>query len=453
MGYDVLIIGAGTAGATAAWKCAENGLDVVVIDHRKRSNVGASWVNGVETRLFSDLAFGDPTHPVVFHKTPAFHMVSPGGFRVTATDAPVLEINMGALNSALLERAESAGVSFRFGTKCIDPIFESGRVAGTRTKVSGGAEERCEAAVTVDASGIAGVLRSRLPRSMWRSETLLETDICVAAQQVREISDEPAAHRFISANNIKGGETLTWSSVRGGYSILNVNVDPEHGQVAILTGAMRASQGPQVGVELMQKAIATTGCTEKKSFGGGGLIPVRRAFDQLVGDGYALLGDAASQVFPAHGSGVAAGMRAAEILARTLVRALASGAADTAALWPYAAEYQRERGALCASHEWVRRLTETMTPAQVDTMFRTGLLNGKATARTLACLPLRFSPSQFSAAARAAITAPGTTKAILTCVYRAARTQLHYQRYPEVYDERLFRTWCEGTRRLFSATF
>ena len=453
MNYDVLIIGAGTAGATAAWKCAENGLNVLVIDHRKRPNVGASWVNGVETRLFSDLGFGDPEPPVLFHKTPAFHMVSPGGFRVTATNAPVLEIDMLALNRDLLDRAESCGATFRFKTKCTEPIFDKHRVAGVRTKASRGTEQACEAAVTIDAGGMAGVLRSRLPRSMWRSETFLETDVCVAAQQVRDISDESAARRFISTNDIEGGETICWSSVRGGYSILNVNVDPAHGKIAILTGAMRSSQGPQAAVELMQEAIVTTGCSKKKEFGGGGLIPVRRAFDQLVGNGYALLGDAASQVFPAHGSGVAAGMRAAEILSRTIVRALSAGMADTAALWPYAAEYQRTRGALCASHEWVRRLTESMTASQVDTMFQTGLLDGRATARTVACLPLRLSSNQLVSAARAMVSAPRTTKSILTCAYRAARTQLHYQRYPATYDARQFQAWCDATRRLFSASF
>ncbi|KIG19027.1 hypothetical protein DB30_05931 [Enhygromyxa salina] len=51
MRFDIAIVGAGTAGAGAAWQCARRGMRVVCVDSRPLAEAGARWVNGVATWL------------------------------------------------------------------------------------------------------------------------------------------------------------------------------------------------------------------------------------------------------------------------------------------------------------------------------------------------------------------------------------------------------------------
>ena len=83
-------------------------------------------------------------------------------------------------------------------------------------------------------------------------------------------------------------------------------------------------------------------------FGGSGAIPLRRTHDRLAGDRVALLGDAACQVFPAHGSGVAAGLLAARLLADTL--------AAGGPIGDYAVAWQRRHGGVSAFFDDFRRM-------------------------------------------------------------------------------------------------
>ena len=49
--------------------------------------------------------------------------------------------------------------------------------------------------------------------------------------------------------------------------------------------------------------------------GGSGVIPLRRPYARFTAPGLALVGDAACQVFPAHGSGIGMGLIAGRMLA------------------------------------------------------------------------------------------------------------------------------------------
>ena len=65
-------------------------------------------------------------------------------------------------------------------------------------------------------------------------------------------------------------------------------------------------------------------------FGGQRAIPLGRPHDTLASDRVALVGDAARQVFSAHGSGIGAGMVAARMLVDAIVRG--AGPAEYAVL-------------------------------------------------------------------------------------------------------------------------
>jgi hypothetical protein len=142
-------------------------------------------------------------------------------------------------------------------------------------------------------------------------------------------------------------------------------------------------------------------------------------------------------------------MYAADLLAGTVADALSGVAADTRSLWPYAASYQRGRGALCASHEWVRRFSERVRPKDLDRLFATGALSGAAATRTLACEPLRLTGAQVAGTARILTRSPRLAKRLLGTAARSVLVDRHYKRYPADWDPETFTRWRRRTARLF----
>ena len=57
---DVVVVGAGTAGAAAAAFCAERGLKTICVERAPLDRAGAAWVNGVPAWAFSRAGLAQP---------------------------------------------------------------------------------------------------------------------------------------------------------------------------------------------------------------------------------------------------------------------------------------------------------------------------------------------------------------------------------------------------------
>jgi flavin-dependent dehydrogenase len=449
---DVAIAGAGIAGLTLAYQLARRGRRVVVVDAASEpSRAGASWVNGVEKTLFHELDLGRPDEGVIFGRPTAFTMQSPLGARVRCSPVPTQSIDMRGLAAWMLRLAREAGADVRFGERVTGVLADRQRVAGVAV-TSGD----LTAPLTVDAAGLAGPVRTRLPPGAWDDPEpdLADADLALAHQEVRTVRDVPAARRYLAAQGLIDGETLSTVSVAGGYSTLNVEVDLAHRKASFLSGCKLDAQ--ITARQLILDLVAKLGFLGERVFGGGGKIPLRRSYDLLVGEGWALCGDAGCQVFPSHGSGVAAGMIAGSLLAEVADRALGHGDLSRAALWPYAARWQRGRGATSAAHDLLRRFSETLTAAETERLIGTGLLGEAEILQSLACAKVALDPR--AALLRApgmlrpdrARALPWLLRRFLPATRRSMAAQKHYERFPQRWDEAAFRTWQRGASALFA---
>src|SRR5690606_24952863 len=93
--------------------------------------------------------------------------------------------------------------------------------------------------------------------------------------------------------------------------------------------------------------------------------------------GIALVGDAACQVFPAHGSGIGIGLIAGRMLADAVEDASDPGNENV--LWRYQAAFQREFGGLLVASDIFRRLSTEMGEEGVVALVRSGLMTMSAT--------------------------------------------------------------------------
>ena len=327
---DVAVIGLGTAGAAVAAFLAEGGMRVAALDRRPPGEAGARWVNGVPAWMFQEAGVSLPEAPELRGAGQPFHLVcGMGPSRVTLRDTGVLEVDMRHLVARLQERAQRAGA----------------RLLGevTVTRYEGGvletSEGPLEAAYVIDASGLggAGLMTSTSPGP---------EHLCAAAQGVYEVEDLEAAQAYMTRHRVEPGDTLCFTGIAGGFSILNVRL--HNGRLSALTGSIPGLGFPS-GKAIMDRFVADHSWVGARVFGGSRAIPLSRPVDRLVEGNVALLGDAARQVFTVHGSGIGIGMIAARTLADTL---LSGEPLDT-----YGVRWMRGLGALQGTYEVFRRFS------------------------------------------------------------------------------------------------
>jgi menaquinone-9 beta-reductase len=346
---DLAIVGAGSAGAALAGRAARAGMRVVVLERRSLEEAGARWVNGVARWMFDAAGVAPPGDDERVGREGAFHLVAgrAAAARIVVRDHDVVAVDMRRLVARLQRDAREAGADLRGGVT----------VHGLENAVLRTGAGDIRARYYVDASGLTGARILEQP-------LVPPADICAAAQEMRRVNDVRAARAWFERHEVAPGDGLCFAAVAGGYSILNVRLDGD--AVSILTGSIPALGHPS-GARLLADFAAEQPWVGETMFGGARTLPLRRPYDALASGRVALLGDAACQVFSAHGSGVGIGLIAARILAD----ALASGAGPDR----YAVSFHRQWGGLLAGYDIFRRFSQTMDAGDLALLMRAGLLD------------------------------------------------------------------------------
>lgn len=346
----VVVVGAGSSGAAASAFLAELGFEVTCLERRALADAGARWINGVPRAAFTLARVALPEGDESDNSPAPFHLVARGG-RAVVPQHDVIEVDMRHLVARLQARAHAAGVRF------VENATVRGLDAGTLATSAGA----FEADFFVDASGLAGARlldQPKIPRD----------DLCAAAQHVHAVLDRDAALAFFAAHAVAPGEVLGLVGVAGGYSVLNVRLHHGGRTVGILTGSI-PSLGFPSGKAILDSFLAQHAWIGPRIFGGSGAVPLRRAHERIASQRarVALIGDAASQVFPAHGSGVGAGLVAARLLADTL--------AAGRSLRDYEVAWQREHGGTFAFFDVFRRWNQRVDSTTLGTIMGLGLVD------------------------------------------------------------------------------
>ncbi|GEM_PF-3072987 len=148
--WDVVVIGAGTAGAAAGLHCARQGLRTLVLDRGDLDTAGARWVNGVARAAFLEADVGVPEPPELRGEGEPMHLVAGWDGPLMAVDHDVLEVDMRLLGARLRAMAREAGAELRGGVA----------VRGWHDRDAGRLDTSAgplEAQYVVDASGLKSV--------------------------------------------------------------------------------------------------------------------------------------------------------------------------------------------------------------------------------------------------------------------------------------------------------
>jgi hypothetical protein len=172
-----------------------------------------------------------------------------------------------------------------------------------------------------------------------------------------------------------------------------VHVLEDLSHVAILSGAIHANH-LRSGARMAHDFVARHPWIGPAQTQGAGLIPLLplRPVDWIE-RGLVRIGDAAGQVFPLHGSGIAQGMQAASFAANTISAALQMGDVTEAGLWSYVVAMQRGPSRIADSYQPLRCFSQRVRPHELELLMISGIMNANAVRAGLLQHPMPLDPA------------------------------------------------------------
>ncbi len=374
--YDAIVVGAGPAGSTAAYRLATAGASVLLLD-RARFPRDKPCGGGVTIRALRQLPF--PIDPVVEEVVNGFELRigHRRGFERRAAEPLALMTQRRRLDAYLVERAVAAGAELRDGARVA-------RARGTAVEADGGL---LEGTVLIAADGANGVVARSLGLAV-------DCDRPVALEG-------SIPYGKVARERYAGRLVLEFGTVPGGYGW----IFPKGDHVNVGVGGW-ATEGPRLREHLARLCVAHGMDPEELEGVRGHRLPLRRPGSALAQGRVALVGDAAGLVDPLSGDGMYEAFMSARLASE---QALAILAGDADGFEPYAQRLEAELAPLVRASWGAKRaldrfprltFTAARSPYLWDVVVR--LMRGDFTAPGQATGPARVPLRVLKRLARAA---------------------------------------------------
>jgi digeranylgeranylglycerophospholipid reductase len=162
MQCDVLVVGAGPAGSSAAHACAEAGLDTVFIDRKKAVGLPVSCSGAVGSYLLPFLPFKVPPSLLEYKIEGLEFVVDDLSFIRRGGPWTSYAINRPSFDKWLSEKAQSAGAQLLLETEFLDLSFDNNQVATKAFVKRGGKKEEIIFKVLIGADGVNSKVLEKL---------------------------------------------------------------------------------------------------------------------------------------------------------------------------------------------------------------------------------------------------------------------------------------------------
>jgi len=336
--YDIVVVGAGTAGAFAAATAAREGVSTVIVERKSADDVGdiacGDAIKGTST--FPEVIDLDYLREEAFtndHITKArFENPQTGDHINVRLPGNGAVVDRKRYGEVIIEETKRAGAELHCDTVVKDVVQENGRVSGIQT-VRKGDPTTYEADVVIDAAGSLSLLQDKVDFAGTTFDTNVNySQFCSAYREVIEV-DSPVD--WDEALVFKPTEELgylwyfprTSTEINAGLGF-QMNKSPME-MVEILKNDLR--QRPEFENATVKSKL-------------GAALPTRRPYDSAVAPGFMAVGDAAGHVNPTTGGGIPGAAKAGHWAAKKAVEAVSSGDASEQRLWEYNYKVMRDFG-------------------------------------------------------------------------------------------------------------
>ncbi len=316
---DVLIVGGGPGGLSAAEIAAKRGCRTLILEQEKEIGRPVHTSGGISVQSMKE--FGVPEQH--YHVVDTLKICSPNKTALFSFDKPTMcIIDVTGMYKFLANRAESVGATIQTGVHVIEPIMKNGFVTGCRTKSNVDNFSVVDAKIVIDASGYRSTiskgadLHSGFTRFGVGAEYELIAPECKQNEAVIIVGNRyaPSGYAWV----------FPWGQqrVRVGVGILHTDstANPkDHLEIFV-------NEADKFGVNLANHQII------ESHFG---LIPSDGLAPHFVGNGIMAVGDAAGQASLVVGEGIRLSIIAGEMAGEVAAAAIKSGHFDKQTLYAY----------------------------------------------------------------------------------------------------------------------
>jgi len=340
--YDVLVIGGGPVGSYVAYKLAEIGYGVVVLEQKKRLGGQVCCTGIIGQECVSSFAVDDN---VILRRVNGAKLFSPSGkwLRLWREQTQACIIDRAAFDMAMASRAQDKGADYLIDSFVADLEIRDSQI---RVGVAHQGEGlNLEARAVVIATGFGSKLAAKLGLGK-------VGDFVMGAQTE------------VETIGIGEVEVYFGQEIAPGFFAWLV---PTSSQVARL--GLLSRHSPQLYLKKLMSSLLAQGkivsAEGELSYGGIPLKPLTRTYSERV----MVVGDAAGQVKPTTGGGIYYGLLCADIAANTLHQALGSNDLSARSLADYERKWKRKLGRELRIGYWARKFYEHLSDQRIDRLF------------------------------------------------------------------------------------
>ncbi len=348
--YDIAVIGAGPAGSQVAFRLAEKGHSVVVVERKRRLDEPVCCTGIISQECIRSFEIGKD---VIHRQANSARIFSPSGkvISVRRQEPQASIVDRPALNLASGSRAENQGAEYLLDTM-VRAIEVRNDGVSLEVECFGKKSDSIEAKVAVIAAGFG-------------SKLVEETGFGRVEDFVMGVQAD------VAANGIDMVEVYLGEEVAPGFFAWLVPTSPGRALIGLLSRKNPADYLRELMLSLVSQGRIATADVEF-SYGGIPLkTPARTYTDRAI-----VVGAAAGQVKPTTGGGVYYGLLCADIAAENLHRALENDTLSAKSLAGYEREWRRKLGRELRVGYWARKFYERLSDSQIDRIFDIVQSNG-----------------------------------------------------------------------------
>ncbi|MBN2250492.1 MAG: NAD(P)/FAD-dependent oxidoreductase [Candidatus Altiarchaeota archaeon] len=322
--YDAVVIGAGPAGSIAARVLSEGGARVLVVEKRQEIGTPKRCAEGINAAGLRRVGLNpDPLWAVRKIRGAALYSPSGRSLKVFLDSREGYVIERKIFEKHLARDAIRKGARYMVKTLATGVVKEGGRISGVRLRHMGD-EFDISSKLVIAADGVDSM--------MAKSAGLKTGNI---------LSDYHSGFQYEMAGlNLEDSDILHIYfgddiAPKGYVWIFPKDDDVANVGVGILGALSRTGGKARDYLDAFienHPGIFKDASPIEINAGG---IPVSSATEQLVSDGFMIVGDAAHQVNPIHGGGIALAMNAARIAGEVGAAALTEGDLSRERLYEY----------------------------------------------------------------------------------------------------------------------
>ena len=438
MSKSIIVAGGGHGGIAVASILSRNGFDVTVYEKNAREDMGYDWTDIFDPKALAKADVSMPDKSLFEYKE-NMTFYSPNEKTPIKQQVPEdeLEIKMERkdIYNLLISTAEKNGVKFVYGCNINSAIIKDNRVAGINTSIG-----EIYGDLIIDACGCESPVRISLPEEFGIEKHPDKNEkFYVYRAFYNKATENSVEDKYKVCLLPEGKLGIGWVATEEKYTDLLIGrFEPFDMEEVERTAEFFRSHNKSLGEEVVRGGQFVE-------------IPVRQSISIMIANGYAAIGDSAFMTVPIIGSGIANSLRAAPLLAKTIMDDKTE-TYNAETLWQYQYKFYKNLGAGLAPLAAVKLLLTRITPQQLDYIFEKGILTWREmtiTADSTSITDFLHPALDMPKRAIAILKEVDLLKKMLRVGADIGKIIVHCSTLPKDYDKNKVSRWAEQYDKIF----